>query len=93
MSSWWRYLYDIVVIFLSIVGAVVAVTLRGPVHSRFYRVSNVLAWIAGALLTVRGIAGLVVDGADDPVWWPTFLVGGLLFGAVAQLSRVRGRTC
>ena len=25
----------------------------------------------------------------DPIWWPTFLAGGLLFGSVAWLSRTR----
>jgi len=28
-------------------------------------------------------AGLVADGSSDLVWWPIFLAGGLLFGAVA----------
>jgi hypothetical protein len=26
--------------------------------------------------------GLIADGVSDPVWWPTFLVGGILFGAI-----------
>jgi len=47
------------------------------------------AWIACGLLALRGIAGLVVDGTSDSVWWPTFLVGGILLGAVAWLARVR----
>jgi hypothetical protein len=39
------------------------------------------------MLTLRGVAGLVVDGASDLVWWPTFLIGGILFGSVAWLAR------
>ena len=89
MSSWWRYLYDIVVILLSILGAIVALALRAPAQTRLYRVFRLLAWTAAGLLTVRGVAGLVVDGASDPVWWPTFLVGGLLFAGVARSTRPR----
>lgn len=44
------------------------------------------AWIACAMLTLRGVTGLVVDGASDPIWWPAFLVGGILFRAVAWLA-------
>jgi hypothetical protein len=87
MTSWWRYLYDVVVILLSILGAVVALALRPSSHARFRRFFGALAWIAAGLLLVRGVAGLVVDGTDDRIWWPTFLVGGLLFGSVALLSR------
>lgn len=47
----------------------------------------VAAWIACGMLTLRGVAGLVVDGASDPVRWPTFLIGGVLFGSVAWLAR------
>ena len=44
-------------------------------------------WIACTVLTLRGVGGMVVDGAADPVWWPIFLTGGLLFGAVACVAR------
>ena len=87
MTSWWRYLYDVIVVLLSVLGAVVAVSLRPACASRFRRVFRPMAWVAAALLTVRGVAGLVVDGMADPIWWPTFLIGGLLFGSVAWLSR------
>jgi hypothetical protein len=87
MASWWRYLYDVVVVLLSVLGAVVALGLRPPGHTKLHRVFKVLAWIAAGLLTLRGVAGLIVDGRGDPVWWPTFLAGGLLFGSVALLSR------
>ena len=87
MTSWWRYLYDVVVILLSFLGAVVALALRPWAHARLRRVFRALAWIAAGLLTLRGVAGLIVDGSADPIWWPTFLAGGLLFGGVAKLSR------
>ena len=48
--------------------------------------------MAAGLLTVRGVAGLIVDGTADPIWWPTFLAGGILFGRVAWLSRTRTLT-
>jgi hypothetical protein len=89
MSSWWRYSYDVVVILLSILGAFVALALlQQSVRPRLRRMFRVLAGIAAVMLSVRGVAGMVVDGGSDPVWWPTFLVGGLLFGGVARLSRV-----
>ena len=88
MTSWWRYVYDVVVILLSLLGAVVAVALvRVPDGTKVHRVFNAMAWTAGVVLTLRGVAGLIVDGTDDPIWWPTFLVGGLLFGSVAWRSR------
>lgn len=87
MTSWWRYIYDVVVILLTILGAFVALALlRRSGHARTLRTFRVMAWTAGVILSVRGIAGMVVDGTSDPVWWPTFLVGGLLFGSVAWLS-------
>jgi hypothetical protein len=89
MTSWWRYLYDVFVILLSILGAVVALALRPPGRARLRRVFRALAWIAAGLLTLRGVAGLIVDGTADPIWWPTFLTGGVLFGSVAWLSRPR----
>jgi len=88
MTTWWRYTYDVVVILLSILGAIVALALlRTPSHTTSHRVFRTLAWIAGVILSVRGVAGLIVDGTGDPIWWPTFLVGGLLFVGVARLSR------
>jgi len=87
MTSWWRYLYDVLVILLSVLGAVVALELRPAGRTSVRRVFRLMAWIAAGLLSVRGVAGLVVDGTADPIWWPTFLVGGLLFGGIAWLSR------
>jgi hypothetical protein len=50
-------------------------------------VTPTLAWAASALLTLRGAAGLAVDWVRDPIWWPTYLIGGILFGTVAWLER------
>lgn len=89
MTTPWRYAYDIIVVLLSILAILIARTLQQPPNKVVHRwVSHSAAWIACGLLTLRGVAGLVVDGASDPVWWPTFLVGGILFGAVAWLARV-----
>lgn len=85
VTSWWRYTYDVVVILLSILGAVVAVgLLRMPRDTRSYRLFKALAWIAGVALSLRGVAGLIVDGTSDPIWWPTFLLGGLLFIGIVK---------
>jgi hypothetical protein len=87
MASWWRYLYDIAVILLSLLAVIVALALRPPAKPRIVAILRPMAWIAAGLLTIRAIAGLVVDGTSDPIWWPTFLTGGLLFGGVAYVSR------
>src|SRR5215208_5299958 len=87
MASRWRFAYYVVVILLSFLGAVVALALRPPAYGKLRRVFRALAWIAAGLLTLRGGAGLVVDGSADPVWWPTFLAGGFLFAGVAHRSR------
>jgi hypothetical protein len=39
------------------------------------------------MLLLRGIAGMIVDGRSDPLWWPTFTVGGILLVSVAWLAR------
>ena len=88
MSSTWRYWYDVAVIVLSAVAVLVAVELRRPRQpTRRQRLARTAAWIGSGALTLRGVAGLLVDGSADPVWWPAFLVGGLLFGSVAWLAR------
>jgi hypothetical protein len=93
MRSAWRYLFDVVVILFSAIAVLVALTLlRPPDHVRRRWVPQTAAWIACAMLTLRGVAGLAVDGVTDPVWWPTFLLGGMLFGAVAWLARRPRRT-
>jgi hypothetical protein len=66
----------------------IALTLLKPPHHVPRRwVPHAAAWIACGMLSVRGVAGLIVDGTTDLVWWPTFLLGGILFGAVAWLAR------
>lgn len=88
MSSTWRYVYDVVVVVLSGAGVWVAWRLaRPPARGAHRWIARAAAWIAAVMLTLRGVAGMVVDGAADPVWWPTFLVGGILFGGVAVSSR------
>ena len=88
MASWWRYLYDVVVVVLSLMAVGVALgLLRAGSHAKARRLLRPMAWIAGAMLSLRGVAGLVVDGTSDPVWWPLFLTGGMLFLSVAWLSR------
>lgn len=89
----WRYFFLLVVIFLSILAIFVALApIRswGRIIPRW--ILRTMAWTACAMLTLRGVAGLVVDGARDPVWWPTFLVGGILFGSVAWVAHVPKRT-
>jgi hypothetical protein len=88
MSSTWRYIYDLVVILLSALALVVALTLLRPpgqVPRRW--IPHTAAWIACGMLSLRGVAGLIVDGTSDPIWWPTFLIGGILFGGVAWCAR------
>lgn len=92
MMTTWRYYFDVFVIFLSFLAFFVALALVrtwGQTIPR--RILRTMAWIASAMLTLRGVAGLVVDGTNDPVWWPTFLVGGILFGIVAWAARRPGR--
>jgi hypothetical protein len=49
------------------------------------RLLRVMAYTASAMLGLRGLAGMIVDGLSDLVWWPTFLLGGILFGAIAYM--------
>ena len=84
MGSTWRYIFDLVVIALSALTFVIAlVLLRPPDQVRRRWIPLTVAWIGAAMLSLRGVAGMVVDGVSDPIWWPTFLVGGVLLGAVS----------
>lgn len=88
MSSTGRYVYDVVVVLLSVLAFIIALTLLrqpGPTARRW--IPHTAAWIACGMLSLRGVAGMIVDGTSDPVWWPTFLLGGILFGAVAWFAR------
>lgn len=89
MMTTWRLGFDVVVILLSLAAILIALTLHRPPETVARRwVPHSAAWIACGMLTLRGLAGLVADGASDPVWWPTFLIGGMLLGAAAWLARV-----
>jgi hypothetical protein len=83
MMTTWRYYFDLLVIALSALAVLVALAPIQPwgqaISPRLLRATT---WIACAVLTLRGVAGMIADGTSDPVWWPTFLVGGLLFGAL-----------
>jgi hypothetical protein len=88
MSSAWRYIFDVVVIVLSILMFAITVTLLRPPDTVVRRwIPHTAAWIGSGMLLLRGLAGMVVDGARDPIWWPTFLVGGILLGGVAWSAR------
>ena len=89
MSSSWRYWYDVAVLGCALLGAAVALELARPAwsarrdrHWGRREVARRLAAIAAIALLLRGMAGLVVDGRADPIWWPTFLLGGILFGTL-----------
>ena len=91
MTSAWRYTYLVIVIILCALAILVALTLLRPPQQGVRRwVPQTAAWIASGMLLLRGLAGLLIDGASDPVWWPTFLVGGILLGGVAWFGRVSG---
>src|SRR5262249_4443442 len=87
MSSTWRYVFDLVVIFLSVLAALVALTLlTAPQRSVWRRLAHVAAWTACGMLTLRGVAGFIHDGFSDRIWNPTFFIGGILYGGVALLA-------
>jgi hypothetical protein len=89
MSSTWRYMYDVIVVLLSVTGMLVVVALaRAPEQTPRRWLPHSLAWFACGLLSLRGVAGLVVDGTADLIWWPTFLLGGVLYGLVAWFARL-----
>jgi cytochrome bd-type quinol oxidase subunit 2 len=89
MSSPWRYLYIVMVIILSALAVLAArMLVRPPHHALRHRIPRTAAWIAGGVLSLRGVAGLLIDGTSDLVWWPTFLAGGILFSALAWSARI-----
>jgi hypothetical protein len=90
-SSPWRYAYNVTVITLSALAALAALWLLRPPREHARRwIPYAAVWIAGGMLSLRGAAGLLVDGTSDVVWWPTFLVGGILFSALAWSARIPG---
>jgi hypothetical protein len=85
MGSAWRFAFDVLVVLLSVLMVLITRALmRSEIPVRLRRILVTLAWLGSGLLTLRGVAGGIVDGASDPVWWPTFLTGGILLGAVAR---------
>jgi len=84
MSSSWRVAFDLLVVVLSVAMVLITRALMRPmIPASRRRTLSTLAWMGSGLLTLRGVAGAIADGLSDPVWWPTFLVGGILLGAVA----------
>jgi hypothetical protein len=72
---------------MSVLGSLVAGALMQPASAGGQAlVVRAMAWAAFALLTLRGAAGLVVDWVRDPLWWPTFLIGGILSGTRGRLE-------
>ena len=87
MASTWRVVFNLTVIVLS--GLTIVITLRllrPAVQARRRRILRTAAWIGCGMLTLRGVAGMIVDGASDPIWWPAFLLGGILLGGVAWMA-------
>lgn len=87
MSSTWRYVFDLVVVLLSVLAVFIAWMLSRLPHKGFWRwLIHCAAWIACGMLTLRGVAGFIHDGLADLIWNPTFLIGGVLFAGVAWLA-------
>jgi thiosulfate dehydrogenase (quinone) large subunit len=86
MMTTWRVYFDVAVVGLSALAFFVALApFRRWGQAIPAGVLRRMSWAASFLLGLRGIAGMIADGASDPVWWPTFLTGGMLFGATAFL--------
>ena len=89
-TSSWRYIVDLVVIVICALTVLIVLTLQRPPAQVSRRwIPYWAAWFGSGLLTLRGVAGLVVNGRSDPIWWPIFLVGGVLLGMVAWNARPR----
>jgi len=87
MSSDWRVAFDVLVVVLCVAMVLITRALMGAMIPSRRRTLSTLAWFGSGLLTLRGVTGAIADGRSDPVWWPTFLVGGILLGAVAWFGR------
>ncbi len=91
MMTTWRFYFDVAVVGLSVLAAFVALAPIRPWGDAIpRRILRGMSWAAAGILTLRGVAGLIADGVSDLVWWPTFLLGGLLFGATAFMP-ARGK--
>ena len=94
----WFFAYNLLTGVLAIAGAATAVILARRGRDRWHvRVVRSAAWVAGAVLVLRGAVGVTALGTqlatetmDSPLMLvaiePWFLVGGLLFGALAFRS-------
>jgi hypothetical protein len=92
MSNPCLYRYNLAVVALCGAGVIIAVQLcRSSNETRGRSVMRAAAWLASGALLARGAGGLVVDGTSDPIWWPTFLIGGILFGTLAWSARAPRR--
>ena len=88
MSSVWFLRYNLLVVFLCAVGFLVVLAIVTPLRRVApHRVLLTLPWLGAAVLTARGVVGLVADGTSDLVWWPAFLLGGVLYGMTAWRHR------
>jgi hypothetical protein len=86
------YYSDVAVILLCVLAIGVAlapIQQWGAFISR--RLLRGMAYTASVMLGLRGLAGLIVDGVSEPIWWPIFLAGGLLFGGIAY-TQPTGKT-
>jgi hypothetical protein len=91
----WFLAYDLVVVVLLITSALVALALVQEHWRRLFffllvtppNVSH-RRLVACTILIARGLIGFVVDGQADLAFfgWPTFLAGGISFGATAAWS-------
>ena len=99
LSQSWFAAYNLATGVLAVVGAVVAVLLlRAP--GDFLRVLRAAAWVACAVLFLRGVVGmtgLAVEAARGVINSPPmlvaiepwFLLGGVLFGVLAARTKPR----
>jgi hypothetical protein len=93
MSSTWRYLYNVAVVLLSLAAVIVSLALLWSDREGVTRwLLRMAAWTGGGTLLLRGVAGMIVDGTSDLIWWPTFLTGGLLLSFVAWMGSVPSRS-
>lgn len=87
MASTWRVVFNLTVIVLSGLTIIIVLRLLRPAEQGRRRwIPRTAAWIGSGMLMLRGVAGMIVDGTEDPVWWPAFLVGGMLLGGVAWMA-------
>jgi hypothetical protein len=89
MSSGWRVVYFWVVNACCVFGVLVPLALlKSPDGQSRRWIPHAMAWTAAVLLTLRGVAGLIVDRSLAGIAWDSmFLVGGILFSSVAWLAR------